>query len=109
MNDFRELSDYYDRHLIEDEEFCVHGYPEKMQMEFAYEDGVVKESEETVVEGIFPTFDYAEGGKDFLFLPLHFREHTVGYFVIRNAVISDGEAVSVPGYQRADVCDGESA
>ena len=30
MNDFRELSDYYDRHLIEDEEFCVHGYPEKM-------------------------------------------------------------------------------
>ena len=50
MNDFRELSDYYDRHLIEDEEFCVHGYPEKMQMEFAYEDGVVKESEETVVE-----------------------------------------------------------
>ena len=86
MNDFRELSDYYDRHLIEDEEFCVHGYPEKMQMEFAYEDGVVKESEETVVEGIFPTFDYAEGGKDFLFLPLHFREHTVGYFVIRNAV-----------------------
>ena len=86
MNDFRKLSDYYDRHLIEDEEFCVHGYPEKMQMEFAYEDGVVKESEETVVEGIFPTFDYAEGGKDFLFLPLHFREHTVGYFVIRNAV-----------------------
>lgn len=87
MNDFRELSDYYDRHLIEDEEFCVHGYPEKMQMEFAYEDGVVKESEETVVEGIFPTFDYAEGGKDFLFLPLHFREHTVGYFVIRNLCI----------------------
>ncbi len=38
------------------------------------------------MEGIFPTFDYAEGGKDFLFLPLHFREHTVGYFVIRNAV-----------------------
>ena len=55
-------------------------------MEFAYEDGVVKESEETVSGGIFPTFDYAEGGKDFLFLPLHFREHTVGYFVIRNAV-----------------------
>ena len=42
--------------------------------------------EHAQVEGIFPLFEYPEGGKDFLFIPLHFREYTVGYFVIRNAV-----------------------
>ncbi len=48
------MSDYYDRHLIEDEEFCVHGYPEKMQMEFAYEDGVVKRERGDGRGGDFP-------------------------------------------------------
>lgn len=86
MNDFRRLKDYYDRHLIEDEEFCVQGYPKKMRVEFAYEDGEVKNNAGQQIESLFPMFDSSKGGTDFLFLPLHFREHTVGYFVIRNAV-----------------------
>lgn len=86
MNDFRQLKDYYDRHMIEDEEFCVHGYPKEMRVEFAYENGAIQEQEDKMISGLFPMFETAEGGKDFLFLPLHFRERTVGYFVIRNAV-----------------------
>lgn len=86
MDDFRQLKDYYDRHMIEDEEFCVHGYPQKMRVEFAYENGAMLEQENKMISGLFPMFETAEGGKDFLFLPLHFRERTVGYFVIRNAV-----------------------
>ena len=31
-------------------------------------------------------FDTGESGRDYLFLPLHFRERTVGYFVVCNAV-----------------------
>lgn len=32
-------------------------------------------------------FDFPEqSGMDFLFMPLHFRQYTIGYFVIRNAV-----------------------
>lgn len=86
MNDFRKVNNYYDRHLIEDEEFCVQGYPEKMCGEFVYENGEIKDAAGMQIEGLFPRFEVSEGGTDFLFLPLHFREHTVGYFVIRNAV-----------------------
>ena len=31
-------------------------------------------------------FDYDKGGTDMLFMPIHFRSRTVGFFVIRNAV-----------------------
>lgn len=86
MNDFRKQKDYYDRHLIENEEFCVKGYPSKMCVEFAYENGQVQDSQGQFIEALFPMFDTKECGTDFLFLPLHFREHTVGCLVIRNAV-----------------------
>ena len=86
MNDFRKEKDFYDRHLIEDEDFCVTGYPEHMLVEFAYEEGDVLETDGQQIDGLFPLFEADKGGTDFLFLPLHFREHTVGYFVIRNAV-----------------------
>ena len=69
-----------------DEGFYVHGYPRKMQMTFAYERDQRLDLDRQEVDGIFPTFDYPKPGKDFLFLPLHFGERTVGYVVIRNAV-----------------------
>lgn len=86
INDFRKQLDYYDRHLIEDEEFHIAGYPEQMTVEFAYEDGRNTEIEGQHICSLFPTFDYEKGGTDFLFMPLHFRNRTVGYFAIRNAV-----------------------
>lgn len=86
MDDFRSCQDYYDRHLIEDEEFCVQGYPESMRIGFAYENGEIKDCVTQRITALFPMFEADTGGTDFLFLPLHFRERTVGYFVIRNAV-----------------------
>lgn len=38
------------------------------------------------IEGIFPTFACEKPGQSLLFLPLHFRERTVGYVVLRNGV-----------------------
>ena len=68
-------------------EFVQKGYPSKMQIQFAYENGKrLNEIEMTTIEGIFPTFDFAHSRQDFLFLPLHFGKDTIGYFVIRNAV-----------------------
>ena len=67
-----------------DEGFYVHGYPRQMQMTFAYERDQRLDLDRQ--DGIFPTFDYPKPGQDFLFLPLHFGERTVGYVVIRNAV-----------------------
>lgn len=86
MNDFRNVNDYYDRHLVENEEFCVQGYPQKMRVEFVYENGEIKDIKGVQAETLFPMFEVPEQGTDFLFLPLHFREYTVGFFVIRNAV-----------------------
>lgn len=69
-----------------EEGFCVHGYPPKMQVTFAYEKDRKLDLGKTEIAGIFPMFDCEESGQDFLFLPIHFGEQTVGYVVIRNAV-----------------------
>ena len=80
-----QINETYD--LPQSEGFQQKGYPDQMQIQFAYENGKrLNEIEMTMIEGIFPTFDYECGGQDFLFLPLHFGQDTVGYFVIRNAV-----------------------
>ena len=80
-----EVNETYD--VSQEEGFLHRGYPLRMQIQFAYENGKrLNEIEMTMIEGIFPTFDYEDGGQDFLFLPLHFGQDTVGYFVIRNAV-----------------------
>lgn len=86
MNDFRRRKNYYSRHLIDDESFHIHGYPKSMNVEFAYENGMNLSYEGQKIDSLFPAFDYDKGGMDFLFMPLHFRNRTVGFFVIRNAI-----------------------
>lgn len=87
MDAFKESPDiYHCSRLISGEEFPAVGYSGDMRVRFAYEDGKVQDAADTPADGIFPLFAYPEGGKDFLFLPLHFRSRPVGYFVIRNAV-----------------------
>lgn len=85
INDFKKQPDYYKKQLIDGEEFCIYGYPAKMNVEFAYENGKNVEEKIKEIEGLFPMFDSVKGGTDFLFLPLHFRDRTVGYFVIKSA------------------------
>lgn len=86
--------DYYKEHTEhgikhqwrEDEGFHIKGYPACMEVRFAYENGRVIDAGKWNAENIFPLFDYARGGRDFLFIPIHFRNQTVGYLTIRNAV-----------------------
>ena len=75
-----------EQQFMEDEGFHTVGYPETMQVCFAYENGKTLDVQNMQIDNIFPMFDYEKGGESFLFLPLHFRSKTVGYFVIRNAV-----------------------
>ncbi|MBO5371255.1 MAG: GGDEF domain-containing protein [Lachnospiraceae bacterium] len=86
INDFRKNDGDYDRDFLEDEDFHITGYPAKMLVEFAYADGANLTKEGHTIDGLFPLFEHEEGGKDFLFMPLHFRNRTVGYFVIRNGI-----------------------
>lgn len=74
--------------------FVTEGYPKNMTMAFSYENTVVLENQNVLEENnkksyihsIFPMFECNEKGVNFLFLPLHFKEQCVGYFVIRNAI-----------------------
>lgn len=87
MNDFHKTISYYDQNLISDDKFHIHGYPETMCVDFAYDMKEGSTSKKQVIDSLFPMFDHVEkGGTDFLFMPLHFRQYTIGYFVIRNAV-----------------------
>lgn len=86
INDFRKNTGDYDIDFLEDENFCIDGYPSEMQVEFAYADGENLTQEGQKIQSLFPLFEHKEGGKDFLFLPLHFGNRTAGYFVIRNGV-----------------------
>lgn len=87
INDFKEQPEVGIRHpLLNTDGFYTTGYPEHMQIRFAYENGKTSTLTDTKISYIFPTFDFPESGTDFLFLPLHFRSYTVGYLVIRNAV-----------------------
>ena len=87
MNAFKhpEETGFHQR-IFTSDGFLTEGYPDTMQVMFAYENGKVTDITGTEIEYIFPMFDYSESGTDFLFLPLHFRSYTVGYLVIRNAV-----------------------
>ena len=86
INDFNKNLNYYSQSLIDDEKFHVSGYPETMSVEFAYDMKEGNISEIHTINSLFPMFDFPEkSGTDFLFMPLHFRQYTIGYFVIRNA------------------------
>lgn len=92
MNDFKKQTDTSEMFMAEEEHYCVQGYPKEMTLEFSYEEPKcrqrlgVQPKQGQDVEGIFPLFDCEESGANFLFLPLHFRQWTVGYIAIRNAV-----------------------
>lgn len=72
--------------LSQRKRFCIHGYPENMNMIFAYEQGMVKDVTEVKVEKLFPAFESETDGTNYTFIPLHFSEYTVGYYVVKNGL-----------------------
>lgn len=65
--------------------FHVNGYPERMQKVFIDpEDGKVR-IEMQSRKGLFSALESKEGGREYLFLPFHFSQYTIGYIVIVNS------------------------
>lgn len=101
LNDFCRDLNYYNQNLIDDEKFHVSGYPESISVEFAYDMKEGTTSKTHSINSLFPTFDSSqESGMDYLFMPLHFRQYTIGYFVIRKAVF-------IQSTQCPDLCHAE--
>ena len=65
--------------------FPAEGYPDNMRMMFCYEDGEIK-LDHPDMSSLFPEFEAEQGMQDYLFLTIHFRQYTVGYFAIRDAI-----------------------
>lgn len=87
IDTFKKQGEYNFRgQIIGEDGFLSGGYPKRMKVKFAYENGELRHMEQQDYESLFPLFDHEKGGTDFLFLPLHFREYTVGFLAIRNAI-----------------------
>lgn len=56
-----------------------------MKIVYSYEHGV-EIIRDRHVKGLLPTFEEADASWDYLFLPIHFRQYTVGYFAIQDAI-----------------------
>lgn len=77
-----------DKKLFEgcdDKEFCIHGYPkEGMQVVYGAENH--KEKKFDSVEALNGYLEKTAGqGTAYMFTPLHFRQYTVGYTIVKNA------------------------
>ncbi len=62
------------------------GYPKRMELVYAWEEGRGCSFPKKRVKGLFPAFDLETPGQDILFAPLHFMAYTVGYVAIRDCV-----------------------
>lgn len=86
INAYRTDQEEVDRfRILSEDGFQEHGYPEKLRVYFAYENGELSNQTGQEISGIFPMFDSKERGRDFLFIPLHFGSRTIGFFTIENA------------------------
>jgi len=65
--------------------FCRGCYPLQMEIVYARDgDKRLKEYEGQMISDIFPLLNLDRPAEDFLFLPLHFKESSIGYIAFKN-------------------------
>lgn len=68
-----------------EEHYTTHGYSKRMIMPMAYYDGEFREGEGFVSEQVLPRLRIeSDHTRNLYFVPLHFRERSLGYFAIVN-------------------------
>lgn len=85
LNDFSKYNKDFNSYIINDNKFRTSGYPKEMVVEFSYDIDSGYSWQSNVIDALFPTFECEDRCSSFLFIPLHFRNYTVGYFVAKNA------------------------
>jgi diguanylate cyclase (GGDEF)-like protein len=65
--------------------FPVDGFPRSMKIVYSYEHGA-ENLRDRPVKALLPDFEENDVSWDYLFLPIHFRQYTVGYFAIQDAI-----------------------
>ena len=64
----------------------VDGYPEKLQVIFAVENGVITLTNKKVTQSEALALFTPDGNTDYLFMPIHLRQYTIGFFVVKDSL-----------------------
>ena len=62
------------------------GYPEKLQVIFAVENGVITLTNKKVTQSEALALFTPDGNTDYLFMPIHLRQYTIGFFVVKDSL-----------------------
>ncbi|MCR5001701.1 MAG: GGDEF domain-containing protein [Lachnospiraceae bacterium] len=71
---------------LNDSALLSEGYPESMELVYVWDKKTGSNFPHETISSLFPTFDHARGGRNYMFIPLHFMESTVGFLVISNGL-----------------------
>ena len=75
---------FHERGEEDEQNYCVYGYTEMMSAPLIWDRGTVKKINAFRSEEMYP-IPPESGGNVSYFLPLHFRERCLGYYIIRNS------------------------
>ncbi|MCR4657428.1 MAG: GGDEF domain-containing protein [Lachnospiraceae bacterium] len=64
----------------------IEGYPDTMELLYTWDRDKGSSYPKKMIDGLFPCFESERGGNDYLYVPLHFMETTVGFVVIKGCV-----------------------
>ena len=64
----------------------VEGYPDTMEVVFAWNKRNGGSYPHETITGLFPYFDSSRRGRDYMFIPLHFMDATVGFIAISDCL-----------------------
>lgn len=91
----RKLFDYSDQIKVdlangtiraENDVFKTDGYPDDIEIVFSWDKKKGASYPHDKLSGLFPYFDYSKGGRNYMFIPLHFMRSTVGFLAISDCM-----------------------
>ncbi len=60
------------------------GYPDTLEIIYKWDKNGGGQCTHEIIHGLFPYFEAGQAGNDYMFIPLHFMETTVGYVAIND-------------------------
>ena len=64
----------------------VEGYPDKLEVLFAVENGAITVRNKKISGKEITEYFTPEGATDYLFIPIHLKQYTAGFFVIKGSI-----------------------
>ena len=66
--------------------FKEDGYPDDIEIVFSWDKKKGASYPHEPIRSLFPYYDYEKGGRNYMFIPLHFMKYTIGFLVISDCM-----------------------